>query len=565
MSVPSFAGVAFIFAAGYWFGASLVPLIGGLLVRRSERLSEHWPQSTIRLVAAFILKPVFTTAIYLWLYLSLDLDGNWLRAALVLAVLGPGVTIGLLYRFRAGIAALPRTALMLLLVLDATRWITSFLNAVGFDYAFGSGPDSTLGMPIPFAVIVPTLVTPAAWLLLARGRPAADPAHRRDPHHLGPALLGTSAIVALVLLSSGYSALADARRFAERDAATPGDALQVFAKHEIDVLSWSPDGAYIAAGDATGAVHVVDPVRDAQQFIFDTPSARIDGLAWSPRGDVIAIQLPTAIQFIDAQTGAELRTIQVTDAPFIKDPDVVITNYLWAEIAWSRDGRYLAADSDAALLILDPHDQQADRSIVVDAAVYSLSWSPDGRYLAAGVDDDVLIWEVATGSVARYGERFIIMPHVAWSPDGAWLAVHGWYEPDLRLYDTATFTERRLPLDREAGMLYTAWNPNGDRLAVETKDGAIAIWDPVAAAPVHDFRGTVGSGSTSPLAWSGDGRYLAATTGRGIWIWDDQLNTAQRLDFPSYIQEPIWHPAKPWFVTIPGFYEPGLRLVRLES
>lgn len=552
MSVPSFAGVVFLFAAGYWFGAAIVPLIGGLLMRRSQRLPDYWPHATINLVVAVILKPVFTTAIYIWLYLSLGLEGNWLSAALVLAVLGPGVTIGLLYRFRAGIAALPRTALILLLVLDATRWGSSYLSAVGL-------------IPLVGALSAPTLVTLAAWLLLARGRPAANPARGRDRHRLGPALFSTIGIVVLLVLSGVYNTVAATRAAAERTAATPGDALRVFAEDEIDVLSWSPDGAYLAAGDATGAVHVVDPVRDEQRFSFDTPSARIDGLAWSPRGDVIAIQLPTAIQFIDAQTGAELRTIQVKDAPFIKDPDVVITNYLWAEIAWSPDGRYLAADSDAALLVLDPHDRQADRSIVVNAKVYSLSWSPDGRYLAAGVDRDALIWEVATDSVARYGERFIIMPHVAWSPDGAWLAVHSWYKPDLRLFDTATFTERRLPLDNNVGMLYTAWKPDGTLLAVETKDGAITIWDPVDAVPVRDFRGTVSAASTSPLAWSGDGRYLAATTGHGIWIWDDQFGTAQRLDFPGYVQEPIWNPVKPWFVTIPGYYEPGLHLVRLES
>lgn len=551
-----FFGLAVAGAFWLWLLASLPPLVGGLVMLARSPRTGGWPREVIQLVATLTLKPVVTGAIYLALYLILYLDAVPLRALPVLAVLGPGATALILWRFRDAMRTLPRLALATLLGLDLLRWVSAFLATMLLLYPL-------------VALLMPTFFMIVAWLLVATGgaelRPRATSAPDDQPEPgKGAGLISrprASRRLWTVLVVAVVGALAvltlpwtlNAVIGTSRQLRSAGQALHSLDGRAIFSLTWSPDGAFIAAAGESGDVYVVYAAQDKLQFTYDTPAARIDHVAWSPQGDVIAVRLPNAIQLIDAQDGTELRAFPILSSS--------------VGAVWSPDGRWLAVDAGPqGAVILDPLDVQSDRTFVRDGSIVMLAWSPDGGRLAVAESSDganVAIWDAATGALLGRLTTGVDQPQVAWSPDGAWLGVHGWYDQGVQLYDAATLQPQAQPIDQLDELAYTAWSPDGALLALEHTDGTIAIWEPAGAAPLQRFPDAVDQATLSQLAWSHDGRWLAAEDIAGVWVWDNLSGTQQSLALPGRgaVSAPVWHPTQPAFVVSSAS---GVRLVTLE-
>jgi WD40 repeat protein len=569
-----FFGLAVIGAFWLWLIASLPPLVGGLVMLARSRRPRGWPLEVIQLVATLTFKPVVTGAIYIALYLVLYFDSAPLRALPVLAVLGPGVTALILWRFRGAVRTLPRVALATLLGLDLLRWVSAFLGTV-------------LVVPPLVSLVMPTLYMIVAWLLVARegvettaakprdvpprwaptpndqpgpGTGVADVARPRTSRQLQAALVvalaGTALLLGLPLARQAVRAISATLR--ERQ--TPGSPLRSLADKEFTTFAWSPDGSLLAATGNTNTVQVIAPAEDRARFAFTIDPNLVDPVAWNyvawrPQGDIIAVQLGSATQFINAQDGTVLRTAHFEPGRGL------------AHILWSPDGHWLAvADRDHGYpILLDPHDPHADRPIVgMSQAVGSFAWSPDSRYLALGVDRDVVIVDAATGASVGYLGTDVYSPVVAWGPDRTWIAVHGWYSEGIQLWDAPTLQREMLPIGQFADVLSIAWHPEGKLLAVEQEDGTIQIWEPTGSAPLRSLPRPVNAdGLQVDLAWSANGRWLAAADGTNICLWDDYSGEQRILPGHSdAIQALAWSPTQPWLVT--GDRTGAIRLLQLE-
>lgn len=542
------------------------------MLARRQRLS-RWTSASISLVAVIVLKPVLTGAIYLACYLVLALDTAPLRALPVLAILGPGATALIVWAFRRAAGALPRVGLATLLALDLMRWLSAYLG-------------TALVVPPIVALVMPTLFMIVAWLLIALGqaapataaapptyppwmpRPHAqteqlwqhrDPTPRPTPQRLR--LIPVVAMVGVLALLGPPLVYQAARSIiaAMRELQTPGYPLRSLRGRAVTVVAWSPDGARLAATGNTKTIDVIDPIADRTSFTFAIDPGLVDPVAWNqvvwrPQGDMIAARLGTATQFIDAQDGQLLRT-----ATF--EPGGL------AGIQWSPDGRWLAvADRDHGYpILLDPHDPQADQPIAgLRAAASSFAWSPDSRYLAIGEDRDVAIVESATGRIVTRLATDLDFPVVAWSPDGIWIAVHGWYGAGVQIWDAATFQRQTGAIGQFTDVLSIAWHPTGKLLAIELKDGTIQIWEPSGGAPRDTLpQQTDPDGPRVELAWSADGRWLAAADAMNIYLWDSRSATAQtQPGHTSAIQTLAWSPTHPWLIT--GDTRETIRLLKLE-
>jgi WD40 repeat protein len=570
-----FFGLAVIGAFWLWLIASLPPLIGGLAMLARSRQLHSWLPEVVQLVATFILKPVVTGAIYLVLYLLLYFDSAPLRALPTLAVLGPGVTALILWRFWGAARMLPRSALATLLALDLARWVSAFLGTVPV-------------VPPLVAFAMPTLFMIVAWLLIATGsadsavvassavRPPWAPApDARSERWCGDSAIARSQIprrrlwvvmavaVAGTVLLLGPSLVFQTTRAVNAlvtERQTPGEPLRSLANKAFTVVAWSPDGALLAATGNTTTVQVIAPAEDRVRFTVVADPALIDPVAWNhvtwrPQGDIIAVQLGMATQFIDARDGTVLRTV---------DFEPGRGN---AHVVWSPDGRWLAvADRDHGYpVLLDPRDPHSDRSIIgMSQAVSSFAWSPDSQYLALGEDRDVVIADVASGSIVGHLATDVYYPVIAWSPDQTWIAVHGWYSEGIQLWHADTFQRESLPISHFTDVLSMAWHPDGKKLAVEQEDGTIQIWEPTGNAPVWSLpRSVDAEGPQVDLAWSSDGHWLAATDGANISLWDDR--SQEQLTLPGHndaIQTLAWISTQPWIVT--GDRTGTFRLLQLE-
>jgi WD40 repeat protein len=188
--------------------------------------------------------------------------------------------------------------------------------------------------------------------------------------------------------------------------------------------------------------------------------------------------------------------------------------------------------------------------------VRSLAFSPDGTKLASSARDyKTFLWDLATGG------HEVIEPwashRVAYSPDGNTVAIG--QGSAVVLWDVPSRTKRDVPSDR--CRLYPAalaFSPDGTRLAAVGT--SIAVWDfpslDLLVAPVYAGAEWEGSslvfsrdGSTlatahgkfvrlrhattwqvwqdltgptariEAIAFSPDGRHLAACAGRTLWVW----------------------------------------------
>jgi WD40 repeat protein len=179
----------------------------------------------------------------------------------------------------------------------------------------------------------------------------------------------------------------------------------------IDQLAFSPDGQWIASGDADGNVRLRDVVSGIPKVQFKLPRS-ISTLCFGPDGSKLLTVSDGDAQFWDPRTGAALGSFQL--GPF----DALV---------FSPDGRTVAASNTSRLVrLLDattgaeirifgtPQRHDGMRQNLMTPS--SVSFSPDGTRLAvARWDQPIQVWEVETGALVHTLPGTL---NVAFSPHG---------------------------------------------------------------------------------------------------------------------------------------------------
>lgn len=282
------------------------------------------------------------------------------------------------------------------------------------------------------------------------------------------------------------------------------DALELWAKmpesQDMRSVDWSPNGKYLAGGSSSGEVSIWDTVTKEVFTSFKIDSWGIDSLAWSPDGQLLAVEAL-------AVGGADV-TLHVWNV-VSKEESVKLdigSNNHYSAIAWSLDGAQLAgghSQSDwVTLWNIATGEKQTSLSGLPDiiAWVNSLAWSPDGKWLASGLGSAnqgqslVVIYDPVTG------EKQHILA-VSTDPE----QIRG-VETDPGVYHA--------PWDVDA----VAWSPDSRLLASGLYNGMFYLWD-ISTGKVLASLGNIGAGKSA--TWSPDGKTLAIGTYEGILIlWD---------------------------------------------
>jgi len=228
---------------------------------------------------------------------------------------------------------------------------------------------------------------------------------------------------------------------------------------------------------------------EASRIVRSFPGVGRD-LDWSSTGEFVTTGdfareglRDTDIDIRDGGSGEILRSFRVDDQGFQNDD----AN---AELAFSADGSTLAiAGSDGTLRVFDPSTGELLASVSGNSWVFGPSLSADGSLAAAAWDgvgkqgSTIRVVDVSTQRVLKLPGPWETQA-TAFSPDGSRIAMASGAAPgNVWVTDLATGDVRELMNPGSFGFTSIAWSPDGRYLAAGGWDAAVPVWD--ARGRVH--------------------------------------------------------------------------------
>jgi WD40 repeat protein len=306
-------------------------------------------------------------------------------------------------------------------------------------------------------------------------------------------------------------AVATAAGVVEIRRAADGFPIARRALHEggITAMDWQPGQARVATAGEDGAVQIFQIGADEPLNVMRPAHKSIDVIAWSPKGDLLAVAKGDA-GFIFSADGKQLRRIPPADS--------TITGMIW-----SPDGAALACSCYGGVHVIDPHTGGRLRHLAGKGSMLSLAWSPDGRVVASGCqDNNVHFWRFPQGSDTVLPGTPLKPRWLGWSSDSHLLATTD--GPDVVVWSFAGEAMPPLPvrlISQPSLATALAFGPGGALLATGYRNGIVHIWKPREHDQVVGVQPL--DGQIEALAWGpqGDGPLLlaAATEPGSLAVW----------------------------------------------
>lgn len=317
------------------------------------------------------------------------------------------------------------------------------------------------------------------------------------------------------------------------------DGTLLYGASRTELRLWDPDTGKITMRLGIKGSHMTRPV-------------------FSPDGKTIATGGGNdyTVQLWKLQTG-QLKNTLVGDPKYVKMivisggvPKLVDYATKRVEsIAFSPDGRILAVSSDNEIIFWDPSTGERKATLTGKGSFYRLLFSPDGRTLAARSyahksESGICLWDIDTTDIRKSKLRHTITGHnretnsITFSPDGQFLATG--HEYLVRLWDT---TDEKLKVlceghPHQVKVRSVAFSPNGDTLAslslsIQSSGGKaeVLLWD----AATGEYQVTLkGHGKVpdsripnqSGIAFSPNGEILVSGSGDGtLRLWNAKTTT----------------------------------------
>ncbi|MEH2009513.1 NB-ARC domain-containing protein [Nostoc sp.] len=316
-------------------------------------------------------------------------------------------------------------------------------------------------------------------------------------------------------------------------------------------VTFSPDGKFLATGDANGEVRLWN-YDGKQLFTYKGHTSRVWSVVFSPDSNTLASGSDDqTVRLWDVYTGKCLKTLQGH------------TNWIWS-VSFSPDGKILASGSndktiklwninsgeclktfkehtswvnsvvfgpDGKILASSSHDQTVKLWDVNSGKclktlqghtnwVWSVALSSDGKLVASGSEDQtVKLWDVNSGKCLKtlQGHTNWVWS-VAFSPDGKLLASGG-EDQTVRLWDINSGKCLQSLQGHTNWIWSVTFSPNGKLLASSSDDQTVRLWDINSGKCLKALQGY--TNWVRSVAFSPDGKLLASgSEDQTVKLWD---------------------------------------------
>ena len=297
-------------------------------------------------------------------------------------------------------------------------------------------------------------------------------------------------------------------------------------------MDWNSNGTRIATAGDDGTLQIRHFDQTANPVVIDVSqdpvgnSGDVSAVRWSPDDRRLASAgHDHTVRIWDASSGQLLLTMMGHQRRSLC-------------LAWHPDGTRLASGGgDQSVRIWDAQTGEQQFSIATGDLVTALQWSPDGNFLAFADADHQKYFVSIRSSANLAKERRLLgadqsILALCWSPDGSQIAAGG-QDSTARVWDVATAKQIAPALKHGGSVTSIDWLPTKDqvRLACATNSGQVCLWDVDSGKLALSFEAP--RLTVPEVAWSPDGRCLAAASGPFLCIWDAFPRAVSEVGFSA--------------------------------
>jgi WD40 repeat protein/serine/threonine protein kinase len=274
----------------------------------------------------------------------------------------------------------------------------------------------------------------------------------------------------------------------------------------IGAWCFSHDGHELYVGDAAAHLGIVNLATHELQTLNGEHFGRLTWMGLSEDGQKLAsASVDGVVRLWEARMKAP-------------DPIVITNNEGIRDAKFSPDSRWVLCNNSQSAEVRDAHSGALLRRMEMDEGITHLAFSPDGRRVVACGDNRTIVWDTGTGAALFPALDTERSAYVEFSADGRYFSILT-DEPAVQVRETETGRQIGPTLTNASRGMGTAFNPNGQTLAVPTVGGTIEFWSLPEGRRIEKpvRHQTV----VWTAQWSPDGKLLLTGSGdRTAALWD---------------------------------------------